>query len=332
LIRLLARPCREFQRLTRTLIPGSYICTTGKTPKPRRYRGGTTIRTILRERIPHTDPRLQRHILHDSESRRYEFDTTGLTIASVEHQRTLPILDQGPVGSCTAECGTGILGTAPYSGTGAAGAAFVRAFGSWDQAGAYRLYSAEETLDGDGPYPPNDQGSTGLTLAKTLRAAGCISGWTQTFSLTAALQALTVYPLARRTYWYNSMFDPSPEGVLTVDPASGIAGGHEYESSATTRPGEWSRSPTPGVPAGGRPATRSCRPRTGVACSTGRATSPSSPRSPPRHPPRHRQPGDPDDTAFAAALHHHDWIHHPHIADNAHVASAARVWLAKKGL
>jgi hypothetical protein len=44
------------------------------------------------------------------------------------------------------------------------------------------------------------------------------------------------------------------------------------------------------------------------------------------------QPGDPDDVAFAAALHHHDWIHHPHIADNAHVASAARVWLAKKGL
>ena len=33
------------------------------------------------------------------------------------------------------------------------------------QAGAYRLYSAEESIDGDGPYPPNDNGSSGLTCA-----------------------------------------------------------------------------------------------------------------------------------------------------------------------
>lgn len=185
-------------------------------------------RTIFRERIPSTDPRCRRHVLHDSESRRYEFPTDGLAIADVEHVRTLPILDQGSVGSCTAECGFGILGTAPYSSPAVA-SAVAGAFGSFDQAGAYRLYSAEETIDGDGPYPPQDNGSTGLTLAKALRAAGLISGWTQTFSLDSALKALTRYPLATGTLWYNSMFDPSPDGVLTVDPRSGIAGGHEYE-------------------------------------------------------------------------------------------------------
>lgn len=188
----------------------------------------TMTRTILRERIHSTDPRLKRHVLHDSESWRYEHDTSGLTIADVEHRRTLPILDQGSVGSCTAETGFGVLGTEPYASPELA-TAVAGAFGSFDQSGAYRLYDAEETLDGDGPYPPNDNGSTGLTLAKALRAAGLISGWTQTFSLDAALKALTQYPLATGTVWFNSMFDSSPEGVLTVSRSSGVAGGHEYE-------------------------------------------------------------------------------------------------------
>lgn len=184
--------------------------------------------TIYRERIPSTDPRCRRHILHDSRAWDYRHDTTGLTVASVEHKRTLPILDQGQVGSCTAEDGFGVLGTDPYYSADL-GERIRQAYGSFDQDGAYRLYSAEETLDGDGPYPPNDQGSTGLTLAKVLRAAGLISGWTQTFTLTDALKALTQYPLSSGTYWFNSMFDPSPEGVVTVSKSSGVAGGHEYE-------------------------------------------------------------------------------------------------------
>lgn len=186
-------------------------------------------RTIYQERIPSSDPRCRRHILHDSESRRYVFDTSGLSVGSVEHHRTLPILDQGQVGSCTAEAGFGVLGTEPYSGSQAVGAAITKAFGGWSQDACYRLYSAEEALDGDGPYPPNDNGSTGLTLAKALRNAGAISGWTQTFTLDDALKALQLYPLAVGTYWYNSMFDPDGEGVVTVDTSSGIAGGHEYE-------------------------------------------------------------------------------------------------------
>lgn len=185
-------------------------------------------RTIYRERIHSTDPRCRRHVLHDSESRRYAFDTSGLSIASVEHERVLPILDQLNAGKCTAEAGTGVLGTEPYY-SDAVAAAYAKAFGSFDDHGTDRLYSAEETLDGDGPYPPNDNGSTGLTLAKVLRNAGVISGWTQTFTLADALKALTRYPLAVGTYWYNSMFTPDSEGIVTVDTSSGIAGGHEYE-------------------------------------------------------------------------------------------------------
>lgn len=74
-------------------------------------------RVIYRERIPSTDPRLKRHVHHDSESRRYPFDTAGLTLKSVKHTRRIPVLDQGQLGSCTGNAGIGCLGTDPYYDT-----------------------------------------------------------------------------------------------------------------------------------------------------------------------------------------------------------------------
>lgn len=185
-------------------------------------------RTIYRERLPHIDPRLRRQIHHDSEGFRYEFDDEGLVIASVEHTRTLPILDQRIVGKCTAETGAGIFGTEPYASADVT-TLFTKAFGSFDDNGTDQLYNAEETIDGDGPYPPRDHGSSGLTLAKACRAVGLISGWTQTFSLDAFLRALTQYPIACGTAWYKSMMVTDSAGLVTVDEASGLAGGHEYE-------------------------------------------------------------------------------------------------------
>jgi len=93
----------------------------------------------------------------------------------------------------------------------------------------YAMYSAEETYDGDGPYPPNDSGSTGLTAGHVLRDAGVISGWTQTFTLEDALTAGTQQPWITGTDWLNSQFQVDPRtGLVTVDRKSGLAGGHEY--------------------------------------------------------------------------------------------------------
>lgn len=285
---------------------------------------------IYRERLPSTDPRLKRHVLHDDRSRAFEFDTTGLSIASVEHPRALPILDQKQVGKCTAECGLGVLGTGPYYSTDLM-AAFAKAFGSADDRGTDRLYSAEETLDGDGPFPPQDNGSTGLTLAKVLRAAGLISGWQQTFSLDDALKALTVYPLAVGTIWLNSMFDPSGEGILTVDLKSGVAGGHEYEvigydaiqglvhlvnswgTGWGLRGHGWMQAEDLGA----------LLDRQGDVTVFTPATSPAPVPNPPT-------PADADDV-LAAALRHDNWIGRPHIGDNARVARAGRGWLAAHG-
>ena len=288
-----------------------------------------SVRTVLRERIPSIDPRLKRHVYHDSESRRYAFDTAGLSITSVEHQRMLPILDQGQVGSCTAEAGFGVLGTEPYY-SAALGAAIAAAFGSYDQAGAYRLYSAEEQIDGSGTYPPADEGSSGLTLAKALRTAGLISGWTQTFSLDAALKALTVYPLATGTTWFNSMFDPPPSGVLSVRSSSGVAGGHEYEvvgydaarglvKIANSWGTSWASAGYAFMQAEDWGALLADR---GDVTVLTPLTAPAPVPTP--------APADPADVTFAGVLRR--WVHRPHLLGNAAMARAARTWLAARDL
>jgi papain like protease len=286
---------------------------------------------IYRERIPSTDPRLKRHVLHDSRAWNYRFDTTGLTIASVEHPRTLPILDQGQVGSCTADCGLGILGTEPHASL-AMDLAVKQQFGSFDQQGAYRLYSAEETLDGDGPYPPRDEGSTGLTLAKVLRAHGLISGWQQTFTLDDALKALTQYPLAVGTVWYQSMFTPGVGGTLFVDAKSGVAGGHEYEvvgydaasgrvKIANSWGAGWGLDGYAYMQAEDLGALLA---RRGDVTVFTPATDPAPVPTPP-------VPVDVDQ-AFAAVLRHDNWIGKPHVGDNRRVALAGRAWLTHHGL
>lgn len=175
---------------------------------------------IYRERIVSTDPRLKRNINHDSRSRRYAFDTTGLTLVSVKHTRHIGALDQLDVGACTGFAGIGCL---------ASGLHFYERLGNYslDASGALRLYSEATHQDPfEGSYPPTDTGSDGLTIAKVLTAAGEISGYQHTFSLDDALKALTTLPYITGTYWLTGMFDPDPDGRVRL--TGSIAGGHEY--------------------------------------------------------------------------------------------------------
>lgn len=179
---------------------------------------------VYRERIlkiQSLDPRLKRHINHDSRSRRYAFNTAGIKLTSVKHTRTIPVLDQGNLGSCTGNAGVGCLGTEPFASSGRVGTY------SLDEAGAVSLYAAATVADDyPGTYPPEDTGSDGLSIAKVLTAAGEISGYQWTFSLDDALKALVVTPFITGTYWYDGMFDPDPFG--RVHPTGSVAGGHEY--------------------------------------------------------------------------------------------------------
>jgi hypothetical protein len=122
--------------------------------------------------------RLGRHVHHDPRSRDYAVTAAPLsTLKSVRHKRLVGVYDQGQVGSCTGNACAGALSTAPFTH-------------HFREATAVRIYSAAETLDGDGPYPPNDNGSSGLSVAKVALAKRYISRYDHCFDLPSVLTAL----------------------------------------------------------------------------------------------------------------------------------------------
>jgi hypothetical protein len=173
------------------------------------------------ERIPSRDPRLGRHVYHDDRSRLFAFPTAGLTLASTKHARRVPTLDQGQLGDCVPNAGLGCLGTDPFFGT----LADLRLV--YDEQTAVSLYSRVTAVDDiRGKYPPSDTGSNGLSLGKLFTTMRYIHGYTHTFSLDAALLALTVTPWIVGVNWYKAMFSPDPDG--RVHPDGILEGGHEF--------------------------------------------------------------------------------------------------------
>jgi hypothetical protein len=125
-------------------------------------------------------------------------------------------------GNCTGNAGIGAISTTPFINQD-------NTTYSRDEAGAVKLYSDAETLDGDGPYPPNDHGSSGLSIAKVLQSKGLISTYQHTFSLDDALKAGSQYSFITGTNWYTGMDIPDANG--RVYPTGTLRGSHEYELS-----------------------------------------------------------------------------------------------------
>ena len=134
--------------------------------------GYTTYRRLIEERVI-PGQRLGRHVRHDSRSLLYPWQESGEALKDVLLTRRIAILDQGDVGSCTGNAETGALGTDPLFGTLPPDRQ-----GRLGETLALALYSAAETIDGDGPYPPHDNGSTGLSVCKAAQNAGWITGFT----------------------------------------------------------------------------------------------------------------------------------------------------------
>lgn len=281
-------------------------------------------RTIYRERYRPTDHKLGRHVNHDSRSRLYPVDTAGLNIASVRHRRRIGILDQGSLGSCTAQAGIGCLGTDPNYDTVPADSRY-----PLTEQGAVHLYSDATQVDPyPGEWPPDDTGSDGLTVAKVLQAAGMIAGYTWAFRLDDALKALTTGPLITGIPWYNSMFSPSDEGLVKI--FGGLAGGHEivvdeYDESrgwvgfTNSWGADWGLA--------GRFYLQAEDYGTLLA-QQGDVTAFAPVTAPPPEP---WEPVPPvEDATFAVAL--RPWATRRHAGANGRVAAAARVWLRAKGL
>jgi hypothetical protein len=155
--------------------------------------------------------------------------------------RRSQILDQGQIGSCVPNAGTGVLGTDSKARDGlmfaqisVAGA--MKSYGVF-RAGQYLLsesefalpfYTVVTSVDSyPGIYPPDDTGSDGLSCAKALQRLGLASGYSHAFTLDALKTALMSGPVMWGTVWYESMFDTNLDGFLLVDSRSGEAGGHE---------------------------------------------------------------------------------------------------------
>lgn len=176
------------------------------------------------------DPRLGRHIVHDSRSWAYRLPeiVEGLPVPQVvHHDSEIPVLDQGQVGSCTANALLGVLGTVPYADKLAVRGVQVS---GWDEALALSVYHDETAIDDreiPGVYPPDDTGSAGIYSMQVAQARGWITSYHHAFSLSAMQHALVTGPVSLGIPWLNSMFEPHNDGTLKVDFSSGIAGGHQ---------------------------------------------------------------------------------------------------------
>lgn len=198
---------------------GSHNWRQPPTPYRRQPPGGSHLEDF--HVFAKNDPRLNRHVVHDARSRNYALPSATLPRHAIGWPRIGPILDQGDIGSCTANAALGLLMTQP----------FYRGI-VYSEAEAQQLYREETRLDDSeipGHWEPDDSGSSGLYAMKALQARGLIKGYRHAFSAQAAIAALQWGPIAVGSVWLRSMYNPDPRSnILLVDPNSGVDGGHEY--------------------------------------------------------------------------------------------------------
>jgi hypothetical protein len=165
---------------------------------------------------PVSGKRLGRHVEHDPRSRNFEAPMAA-QIVSVKHQAVGLPLDQGQIGSCTANALCGALNSAPDLG----GAA------PRGETDAVSLYELETRLEGH-PYPPNDPGGSGLMVCKAAHQMGWISAYHHAFGIHSALLALVLRPVITGIKWYTSFDQPDPSsGVVEIATGATVRGGHE---------------------------------------------------------------------------------------------------------
>jgi hypothetical protein len=180
---------------------------------------------------------LGRHEHRDPQSLNYAHGVLPKSaIKSVSWTRRIPILNQGNLGSCTGNAETGAVGT-DSAGRTASPTVTVKADPkgvfqagerALDESFAVDVYTLNTLLDDiKGSMPSQDTGSTSLACGKSGTTLGLFSGYTHAFSYEALLSALQSGPVLIGIPWYNSMFDPKPDGQIVVDSGSGLAGGHE---------------------------------------------------------------------------------------------------------
>jgi hypothetical protein len=169
--------------------------------------------------------RLGRHIVHDPRSRNFPA-AQAAAISSVDHAATGLPLDQGQIGSCTANALCGALDSAPDDASGK----------RYAETDAVSLYELETRLEGQ-PYPPNDPGGSGLMVCKAAVQLGWITAYHHAFGIQHALRALTLQPVITGVNWYTSFDQPDPQTALVqIQPGATVRGGHEVVADGIDAP------------------------------------------------------------------------------------------------
>jgi hypothetical protein len=168
---------------------------------------------------------LGRHIHIDSRSASFPAETAA-AIVSVEHKSTGLPLNQLDTSSCTGNALCGALNCAPHFGTGAQGQVPLT------EADALKVYSAEEVLEGIGPYPPNDQGGSGTVVCQAGKNAGMLVGYQHATTIDQALGALVIRPVITGVNWFTSFDTPDATGLVAIAKGATVRGGHEFVAVA----------------------------------------------------------------------------------------------------
>ena len=177
------------------------------------------------KRYKPVDPRLGRHVRHDSRSLAYQIHPRRLDdLKSIRHTSNIGTLNQRRLGSCT---GNALVKLMSYNPFWAAGQSFLSVTDTEaNNSLAVDVYSEATVLDPfPGQYKPDDTGSDGGSVAKVSVNRGWASGYKHAMGFEAALTALAEVPVLFGTAWLHNMFNPDRNGLLDV--SGNEDGGHE---------------------------------------------------------------------------------------------------------
>lgn len=125
------------------------------------------------------------------------------------------VLDQGQTGTCVGNGWEHFLHTAPIQT-------------KETESDAVAIYQAARTIDSE---DPNDlqSGSTVRAGAKALVGRTQLASYLWSWNMSeTAKWVLTRGPVVLGTNWYDSMFDPDPQGLVKIPRTATLAGGHCY--------------------------------------------------------------------------------------------------------
>lgn len=202
----------------------------------------TTHGVLVRRYQPH--PALGRHQVLDARSLAYRQRFRGEVLHPVQWHPAIPVLNQQGLRAQNIATST-VVPSAPdvdelasCTGNAAATALSVLLPGQLPtdaadaERWAIRLYADATAADEFLPYqwPPADSGSSGLGVARALKARDLISSYSHVLDTDSLAAALQNGPVLLGLPWFNAWFTPAANGHLDDVPywrTSGLAGGHE---------------------------------------------------------------------------------------------------------